>query len=142
MRKEHIENLVIDLRDNGGGNGNIGANLVSYIIDSTLTYYLDKKMTPFRYKDYLTQKEGMIVSNKYVMADSITRNYYFKVKPNRKCNFNWAGICPHQWRYFFDWSIRGFRVEKCRGGYHGGSGDRRQRVCHRRRSDCHARASI
>ncbi len=88
MQKQHIENLIIDLRDNGGGNGNIGANLVSYIIDSTLTYYLDNKMTPVRYKDYLTQKEGMIVSNQYVMADSITRSYYFKVKPNRKCNFN------------------------------------------------------
>ena len=88
MQNQHIENLIIDLRDNGGGNGNIGSNLVSYIIDTTLTYYMDKKVTPVRYKEFMTQQEGMIVSNQYVMADSITRSYYFKVKPNRQCNFN------------------------------------------------------
>jgi hypothetical protein len=88
IKKEHIESLIIDLRDNGGGNGNIGAYLVSFIIDSTLTYYLDKKGTPVRYKQYLDQKEGMILSNKFIMTDSITRSYYFNVKPNRPCNFN------------------------------------------------------
>lgn len=88
MKKEHTENLIIDLRDNKGGSGNIGAYLVSFIIDSTLTYYLDKKVSPVRYKEYLNQKEGMIVSNKFIMSDSLTRSYYFKVKPNKQCNFN------------------------------------------------------
>lgn len=88
MQKVHTENLIIDLRDNGGGIGNIGAYLVSFVIDSTLTYYLDKKLTPVIYKKHLTQKEGMVVSNKFIMTDSITRSYYFKVKPKKKCNFN------------------------------------------------------
>ncbi|HSF89351.1 MAG TPA: S41 family peptidase [Saprospiraceae bacterium] len=88
MQKEHIENLIIDLRDNRGGSGNIGDYLISFVIDSTLTYYLDKKVTPMRYKEYLHQKEGIIVSNKYIMTDSLTRSYYFNIKPRKKCNFN------------------------------------------------------
>ncbi|MBK9105106.1 MAG: hypothetical protein IPL92_11210 [Saprospiraceae bacterium] len=85
---EHdIQHLIIDLRDNGGGNGNIGTDLVAYIIDSTLTYYIDKKTAPLQYKAYISDRQGILISNKYIQPDSLTRSYYFTIKPERKYHY-------------------------------------------------------
>lgn len=84
----NAENLIIDLRNNGGGNGNIGAYLTSFIVDSTTTYYLDKKTHPFIHKECLTNKQGFIISNQFILKDSITKSYFFKVHPRKKNNFN------------------------------------------------------
>ena len=86
---EHdIEHLIIDLRDNGGGNGNIGTDLVAYIIDSTLTYYIDKKTAPLQYKAYISDRQGILISNKYIQPDSLTRSYYFTIKPEVKYHYD------------------------------------------------------
>jgi C-terminal processing protease CtpA/Prc len=88
MEEHHTAHLVVDLRDNGGGNGGIGAYLVSYVIDSAMTYYLDKKDNPLRYKDLMKRREGLLIANQYIMTDSLTRSYFFKIKPKRKYNFD------------------------------------------------------
>ena len=86
---EHdIQHLIIDLRDNGGGNGNIGTDLVAYVIDTTLTYYIDKKMAPLQYKEYISDRQGILISNKYIQPDSLTRSYYFTIKPERKYHYD------------------------------------------------------
>jgi len=43
IKRKKIENLVIDLRDNGGGQINDGLNLLSYMIDQRLTLPFDRK---------------------------------------------------------------------------------------------------
>jgi hypothetical protein len=88
LSKNQTENLIIDLRNNGGGNGNIGSYLTSFIVDTTTTYYLDKKTNPFRYKEYIQKRQGIIISNQFIQKDSITKSYYFKVHPKKKYNFN------------------------------------------------------
>lgn len=88
ITKCQAENLILDLRNNGGGNGNIGAYLTSFIVDSTTNYYLDKKMGQFRYREYIYRGQGIIISNQYILKDSTTKSYYFKVHPKKKYNFN------------------------------------------------------
>lgn len=88
ITKSQTENLIIDLRDNGGGNGNIGAYLTSFIVDTATTYYLDKKTNSVRYKEHIHKGQGLIISNQYILKDSTTQSYYFKVHPNKKYNFN------------------------------------------------------
>jgi hypothetical protein len=88
ISENKIQHLIIDLRDNGGGNGNIGSYVVSFILDSTLTYYLDKKTTPLKHKQYIEGRAGVIISNQFIMSDSITKSYWFKVKPKRKYNYD------------------------------------------------------
>lgn len=43
IRKKHIENLVIDLRDNGGGKINDGFNMLSYLIHKPIKVSFDRK---------------------------------------------------------------------------------------------------
>jgi hypothetical protein len=88
VQKEKLNHLIIDLRGNGGGNGNIGAYLASFVIDSTLTYFLDKKTTPLRYPDYIKGREGIMISNRYTEPDSMTRRYAFAIKPQKKAHFD------------------------------------------------------
>ena len=86
---EHdIQHLIIDLRDNGGGNGNIGTDLVAYIIDTTLTYYIDKRTASLQYKAYISDRQGILISNKYIQPDSLTRSYYFTIKPEVKYHYD------------------------------------------------------
>ncbi len=44
IQQNNIENLVIDLRDNGGGQINLGLNLLSYLIDKKIVLPFDKKV--------------------------------------------------------------------------------------------------
>jgi hypothetical protein len=87
LDKKKTGTLVIDLRFNGGGNGNIGALLLSYLIDSTHTYYLDKKTKPFPYKEYMKGGSGLILSNQYIQTDSVTKSYYFRIRPRSRDHF-------------------------------------------------------
>ncbi len=88
VQKEKLNHLIIDLRGNGGGNGNIGAYLASFVIDSALTYFLDKRTTPLRYPDYMKGREGIMISNRYTEPDSMTRRYAFAIKPQKKAHFD------------------------------------------------------
>jgi hypothetical protein len=44
IKQQNIEHLVIDLRDNGGGQINLGLNLLSYMIDKKIVLPFDKKL--------------------------------------------------------------------------------------------------
>lgn len=44
IKRKNIEHLVIDLRDNGGGQINLGLNFLSYLIDEKIILPFDKKI--------------------------------------------------------------------------------------------------
>jgi hypothetical protein len=44
IKQKSIEHLVIDLRDNGGGQINLGLNFLSYLIDEKIVLPFDKKI--------------------------------------------------------------------------------------------------
>lgn len=44
IRQKNIEHLVIDLRDNGGGQINLGLNFLSYLIDKKIVLPFDKRV--------------------------------------------------------------------------------------------------
>jgi C-terminal processing protease CtpA/Prc len=44
LNHQNIQHLVIDLRDNGGGQINLGLNLLSYLIDKKIVLPFDKKV--------------------------------------------------------------------------------------------------
>ena len=44
IQQKQIENLVIDLRDNGGGQINLGLNLLSYMVNEKIVLPFDKKI--------------------------------------------------------------------------------------------------
>jgi C-terminal processing protease CtpA/Prc len=44
IKRKNIENLVVDLRDNGGGQINLGLNFLSYLIDKKIVLPFDKKI--------------------------------------------------------------------------------------------------
>ena len=56
IKQKNIENLVIDLRDNGGGQINLGLNMLSYLIDEKLVLPFDKRIN------------GMTFNPKYKMS--------------------------------------------------------------------------
>jgi len=88
LQDQHVSQLIIDLRGNGGGNGNVGGELLSYVIDSTLTYFLDRKTAPLRYSDYIKDREGIMISNQYTEPDSMTRRYTIMIKPQKQYHFD------------------------------------------------------
>lgn len=52
MRKQHVEHLVIDIRDNEGGDGAIGLELLSYLIDTPHTDREDQSVTTYERVPY------------------------------------------------------------------------------------------
>jgi hypothetical protein len=86
--KQAVKHLIVDLRSNEGGNGNTGAYLASYVIDSTFSYFLDRKTAPMRYGVLMMDKEGVLAGNKYTEPDSMTRRYTFTIKPQKKAHFD------------------------------------------------------
>jgi len=60
MQQDNIENLVIDLRGNTGGNADIGLNLMRYLVNGTFAQ-IDREQIPetkITFNDYILKQSG------------------------------------------------------------------------------------
>jgi hypothetical protein len=82
-----IDTILIDLRGNPGGNGNIGNLLLSYLIPNDIEYYLIGNLKKSVYEDYYERNAGLIISNQY-RIENHQKKYFYKVKPIKKYHSN------------------------------------------------------
>lgn len=94
LRKNHSENLVIDLRNNGGGSLSNTYKLLSYLLDSSETQTLRTGIKNYPYRKYtrgniwfkLTRMAYKVIGTKKTIHD--TDNFIYTIQPKRKNHFN------------------------------------------------------
>lgn len=94
LRKNNSQNLVIDLRNNGGGSLENSYRLLSYLVDTAKTQTLRTGIKNYPYKKYtrgniffkLTRFAFTIIGKKVSKND--TDNYIYTIKPHRKNHFS------------------------------------------------------
>ncbi|MCA0430492.1 MAG: S41 family peptidase [Bacteroidetes bacterium] len=94
INQNNITNLVLDLRDNGGGSLSNCYRLLSYLIDTTLPQtsatfvksYSEPKYTKGKFAFKITKLYFKIVGKQHKNGD--TNFYTVNVKPRKKYHFN------------------------------------------------------
>lgn len=94
IEKEKTENLVIDLRYNGGGNLMNSYRLLSYLLDSTETVTLKTHVKNYPEKKYTRGNAGFkftkrvlgVIGKEKVKGDTMC--YTQKIKPSKKHHYN------------------------------------------------------
>lgn len=89
MRSNHIQNLILDLRYNGGGTDEYGKLLFSYFIDQDFDYYSSLTMNKeaydfFKYTSRPDMKapKGMLKANQSGTFDDVQHPNFGKQKPS------------------------------------------------------------
>lgn len=83
VAKRNVDTILIDLRDNYGGNGNIGNQLLKYLIPKEIEYYLLSNIHKSIYDDYFERNAGFMLSSRYKIENH-QKKYFFTVKPRKK----------------------------------------------------------
>jgi len=94
LKKNKTENLIIDLRNNGGGSLENAYNLLSYLIDTAQTQTLKTGIRNYPYKKYtsgnvffkLMRWGFSMISKKKTIND--TDNFIYTIKPRKKNHYN------------------------------------------------------
>jgi hypothetical protein len=94
LRKNHSKNLVLDLRNNGGGSLGNSYRLLSYLIDTARTQTLRTTIRNYPLRKYthgnigfkLTRLAYKIIGKKYSSHD--TDNFVYTIKPRKRNHFN------------------------------------------------------
>ncbi|MBA3682675.1 MAG: hypothetical protein H0W73_16160 [Bacteroidetes bacterium] len=94
LKKNKTENLIIDLRNNGGGSLENSYNLLSYLIDTAQTQTLKTAIRSYPYKKYthgevffkLMRFGFSLISKKRTIND--TDNFIYTIKPRKKNHYN------------------------------------------------------
>lgn len=94
LDKNNTQNLIIDLRNNGGGSIENCYNLLSYLLDTVQTQTLRTSFKEYPYKKYATKpiyfklmRAGLkIISKKKTIND--TDNFIYTIKPRKKHHYN------------------------------------------------------
>ena len=94
MRINGTQNLVIDLRSNGGGSLANSYRLLSYLIDTNMTQTLRTHLKNYPYRKYtngnlafkMTRLAYKLIGVKKTVHD--TDNFIYTIKPKRKNHFN------------------------------------------------------
>ncbi|MCY7292452.1 MAG: S41 family peptidase, partial [Ferruginibacter sp.] len=94
LRQNKTENLIIDLRNNGGGSLENSYNLLSYLIDTAQTQTLRTPLRSYPFKKYtkgniffkLMRFGFAIISKKKTIND--TDNFVYTIKPRKKNHYN------------------------------------------------------
>ncbi len=94
LKKNKTENLIIDLRNNGGGSLENSYNLLSYLLDTAKTQTLRTGIRSYPYKKYtsgniwfkLMRFGFAIISKKKTIND--TDNFIYTIKPRKKNHYD------------------------------------------------------
>jgi hypothetical protein len=87
IEKNKIDTIIIDLKNNPGGNGNIGNYLLKYVIDTSYTHYLICNTELSKNEQFFERRTGLLISNQYKIKGK-KKWYYFTVKPKKKNHFD------------------------------------------------------
>jgi C-terminal processing protease CtpA/Prc len=95
IKEKGIKNLVIDLRNNGGGRSDASIRLMSYLIDSAYVVY-DSVVSPIRVSSFNAHLDQKIIR-------FIARNFWAKTLPDGKLlNRATAKVHKPTKKYHFD----------------------------------------
>lgn len=83
---DSCQNMIIDLRNNYGGNGNIASFLICHFIDTSFVIDFEKKNNKIFYKKHFGGQQGLLISNKVSQKNQETAVYSFPVKAAKKLN--------------------------------------------------------
>jgi hypothetical protein len=94
LKKNKTENLILDLRNNGGGSIENCYNLLSYLLDTAQTQTLRTSIRSYPYKQYTSlpvifklMRFGLgTISKKKIIND--TDNFVYTIKPRKKNHYN------------------------------------------------------
>ncbi len=94
LKKNNSENLVLDLRNNGGGSLANSYRLLSYIIDTARTQTLRTSIRNYPYKKYtrgniwfrMTRVAYRLIGEQRTIND--TDNFVYTIKPRKRNHFN------------------------------------------------------
>ncbi|HOZ86849.1 MAG TPA: S41 family peptidase [Bacteroidia bacterium] len=94
LKKNKTENLILDLRNNGGGSIENSYRLLSYLIDKPQTQTLRTSIKSYPYRQYtrgnvlfkLTKFAFKIIAKKVVKND--TDYFVYTIKPRKKNHFD------------------------------------------------------
>ncbi|MCW3078162.1 MAG: hypothetical protein JWO32_2771 [Bacteroidetes bacterium] len=94
LKENNSENLVIDLRNNGGGSLENSYRLLSYLLDSSRTQTLKTGIRAYPYRQYtkgnilfkLMRFGFQLIAKKKTIND--TDNYIYTIKPLKKNHYN------------------------------------------------------
>lgn len=94
VKNNQTENLVLDLRNNGGGSLENSYKLLSYLLDTTQTQTLRTAIKTYPYKKYTSKpilfklmRFGFgLISKKNTVND--TDNFVYTIKPKKKHHYN------------------------------------------------------
>jgi hypothetical protein len=94
LKKNNTENLILDLRNNGGGSLENCYDLLSYFIDTAQTQTLRTPLKSYPYKKYTNKpiffklmRFGFgLISKKKTIND--TDNFVYTIKPRKKNHYN------------------------------------------------------
>jgi C-terminal processing protease CtpA/Prc len=94
LKKNKTENLILDLRNNGGGSLENCYNLLSYLLDTSQTQTLRTSIRSYPYKQFTSlpvifklMRFGLgTISKKKIIND--TDNFVYTIKPRKKNHYN------------------------------------------------------
>ena len=89
-----VQNLIIDLRNNGGGSLANSYKLLAYLLDTSLTQTLKTGISNYPYRKYtsgnfwfkITKLGFKLVGKKLVVSD--TDNYVYTIRPHQKYHYH------------------------------------------------------
>jgi hypothetical protein len=92
LRKHHVQNLVLDLRDNGGGRVMESLQFLRYLADTTFTFMVKKPDHAFTEKKYLRGKlKNALIRIPFILWHREKRDsiyYSIKVRPARRNHYH------------------------------------------------------